>query len=55
MPAKWKYNIDFMEKKNKYMEVSYQLFVDGEQGLEMMEEGYQGTSFSVYYRIRSSP
>lgn len=27
-----------MEKKNKYMEVSYQLFVDGEKGLEMMEE-----------------
>lgn len=27
-----------MEKKNQYMEVSYQLFVDGEQGQELMEE-----------------
>ena len=31
-------NTKEMEKKNQYMEVSYQLFVDGEQGQELMEE-----------------
>ncbi len=27
-----------MEKKNQYMEIAYQLFVDGDNGLELMEE-----------------
>lgn len=27
-----------MEKKNQYMEVAYQLYVDGDNGLELMEE-----------------
>ena len=34
-----------MEKKNQYMEVAYQLFVDGEQGLEMMEEATKERPF----------
>ena len=34
-----------MEKKNQYMEVSYQLFVDGDNGLEMMEEAPQTRPF----------
>ena len=34
-----------MEKKNQYMEVAYQLFVDGEQGQEMMEEATKERPF----------
>ena len=34
-----------MENKNQYMEVSYQLYVDGEQGLELMEEATQERPF----------
>ena len=34
-----------MEKKNQYMEVSYQLYVDSEQGLEMMEEATKERPF----------
>ena len=34
-----------MPKQNQYMEVAYQLFVDGENGLEMMEEAPQNRPF----------
>ncbi|MBQ2210252.1 MAG: FKBP-type peptidyl-prolyl cis-trans isomerase [Prevotella sp.] len=36
-----------MEKKNQYMEVAYQLFVDGEDGLEMMEEATKERPFQL--------
>ena len=34
-----------MEKKNQYMEVAYQLFVDGENGQEMTEEATKERPF----------
>ena len=34
-----------MDKKNQYIEVSYQLYVDGEQGQEMMEEASKERPF----------
>lgn len=34
-----------MEKQNQYMEVAYQLFVEGDNGLEMMEEAPQQRPF----------
>ena len=37
--------LQIMEKKNQYMEVAYQLFVDGEEGLEMVEEATQERPF----------